>query len=201
VTDVRARGGHADVQVLGDVGRWLDRSADIEGSIQLIGPFAAGAAAWIASREHHRSMGDLLASTPRNPWARTTAAWLISLGWLAGFYVAMCTVFLAVTATQATWGEPDLWPAVAGLVALIMCSARGTRPESLRAGPSTGTAGGCASCRRRRGRRSTGGGPGLGDARATRRPAECAGAGAHDGAPAGAESASRPSSYRSFVVT
>ena len=107
------------------VALWLDRSSDVEGSIQLIGPFAAGAAAWMASREHRRNMGDLLASTPRNPWARTIATWLVSLGWMAAFYMGLCTAFLSVTATQATWGSPDLWPAIAGLVALITCSAAG----------------------------------------------------------------------------
>jgi hypothetical protein len=112
-------------QDLTPVALWLDRSADVEGSIQLIGPFAAGAAAWTASREHRSSIGDLLASTPRNPWLRTASAWLVSLAWMAGFYLAVCTAFLSITATQATWGRPDLWPAVAGFFALVMCSAVG----------------------------------------------------------------------------
>ena len=107
------------------VGLWLDRSVDVEGSIQLTGPFAAAAAAWTASREHRRDMTGLRASTPRNPWAAAVATWLVSLAWMVAFYLGLCAVFLSVTATQATWGSPQWWPVIDGLVALIMCSAAG----------------------------------------------------------------------------
>jgi len=107
------------------VALWLDRSVDVGASVELLGPFAAAAAAWTASREHRRRMTDLLASTPRNPYARTLAAWLVSLGWMVAFYVALAAVYLSITATQATWGGPQWWPVIAGLVALIMCSAGG----------------------------------------------------------------------------
>ncbi|MBV9381042.1 MAG: hypothetical protein JO242_10270 [Streptosporangiaceae bacterium] len=107
------------------VALWLDRSADVEGSVQLAGPFAAGAAAWAASRDRRRNMGDLLASTSRNPYLRTLARWLVNVGWMAAFYIALCATYLSITAFQATWGGPDLWPAGAGLVALIVCSAAG----------------------------------------------------------------------------
>jgi hypothetical protein len=107
------------------VALWLDRSVDVESSLQLIGPFAAGAAAWTASRERRRVMQDLLASTPRDPFYRTLAAWLVSLGWLAAFYLALATVYLSITATQATWGGPQWWPLLTGLLALIACSAGG----------------------------------------------------------------------------
>ena len=107
------------------VALWLDRSVDVGASVELLGPFAAAAAAWTASRDHRRKMTDLLASTPRNPYARTLAAWLVSLGWMVAFYVALAAVYLSITATQATWGGPQWWPVIAGLVALIMCSAGG----------------------------------------------------------------------------
>jgi hypothetical protein len=107
------------------VGLWLDRSVDVEGSVQLIGPFAAGAATWTASRDHRRRMADLLASTPRNYLARTMAAWLVSAAWLAGFYVVLAATFLSITATQATWGGPQWWPVLDGLVAVVTCSAAG----------------------------------------------------------------------------
>ena len=107
------------------VALWLDRSVDVESSLQLIGPFAAGAAAWTASRERRRVMQDLLASTPRDPFSRTLAAWLVSLGWLAAFYLALAAVYLSITATQATWGGPQWWPLATGLLALIACSAWG----------------------------------------------------------------------------
>jgi hypothetical protein len=112
-------------QDLAPVGLWLDRSVDVEGSIQLIGPFAAAAAAWMASREHRRDMTDLRASTPRNPWAVVTATWLVSLAWMVAFYVGLCALFLSITAAQTTWGSPQWWPVVDALVALIMCSSVG----------------------------------------------------------------------------
>jgi hypothetical protein len=107
------------------VALWLDRSVDVEGSIQIIGPFAAGVAAWVASTEHRRDMGDLLASTPASPWRRTLAAWSISLGWMAAFYLALAAAYLSITAAQATWGAPQWWPVADGLAALVMCSATG----------------------------------------------------------------------------
>jgi hypothetical protein len=112
-------------QDLTPVGLWLDRSVDVEGSIQLIGPFAAAAAAWTASREHRRDMTDLRASTPRDPWAAAVATWLVSLAWMVAFYLGLCAIFLSVTATQATWGSPQWWPVIDALVALVMCSAAG----------------------------------------------------------------------------
>ena len=84
------------------VALWLDRSVDVGASVELLGPFAAAAAAWTASRDHRRKMTDLLASTPRNPYARTLAAWLVSLGWMVAFYVALAAAYLSITATQAT---------------------------------------------------------------------------------------------------
>lgn len=107
------------------VGLWLDRSVDVEGSVQLIGPFAAGVAAWMASRGHRRAMGDLLASTPRNPWITALASWLATAGWMTAFYVALAAVYLGVTAGQATWGTVLWWPVGLGLVAVIMCSLAG----------------------------------------------------------------------------
>src|SRR5262249_61483105 len=96
---------------------------DVGASVELLGPFAAAAAAWTASREHRRRMTDLLASTTRNPYLRTLAAWLVSLGWMVAFYVALAAAYLSITATQATWGGPQGWPVIAGLVAPILWSA------------------------------------------------------------------------------
>jgi hypothetical protein len=112
-------------QDLAPVGLWLDRSVDVEGSIQLTGPFAAAAAAWSASREHRRDMTGLRTSTPRNPWAAVVATWLVSLAWMVAFYLGLCAIFLSVTAAQATWGFPQWWPVIDALVALVMCSAAG----------------------------------------------------------------------------
>jgi hypothetical protein len=104
------------------VALWLDRSVDVEGSVQMIGPFAAGAAAWLASRGARRHMDDLLASTARNPLATAFATWLATVGWMVAFYVALAAAYLGITAGQATWGTPLWWPVITGLVAVVVCS-------------------------------------------------------------------------------
>lgn len=112
-------------QHLEPVGLWPDRSTDLQSSIQGIGPFTASAAAWMASREHRRTMDDLLASTPRSVWARWMATWAATCGWALLFYAALATVFFSITAAQATWGHPVIWPVLSGLTALIACSVLG----------------------------------------------------------------------------
>jgi hypothetical protein len=107
------------------VALWLDRSVDVAGSVQLVGPFAAGTAAWMASRARRRGMGELLASTPREAWGRVFATWLGSAGWIVAFYVGLCVVFFSLTAGQATWGSLLWWPVVVGLVSTVACSAVG----------------------------------------------------------------------------
>lgn len=107
------------------VALWLDRSVDVAGSVQLVGPFAAGTAAWMASRAGRRAMGDLLASTPRDAWSRVLATWLVSAGWIVAFYIGLSVVFFSLTAGQATWGSLLWWPVVVGLVSAVACSAVG----------------------------------------------------------------------------
>jgi hypothetical protein len=112
-------------QHLEPVGLWPDRSTDLQSSIQGIGPFTASAAAWMASREHRRTMNDLLASTPRSVWTRWMATWAATCGWALLFYAALATVFFSITAAQATWGHPVIWPVLSGLTSLIACSVLG----------------------------------------------------------------------------
>jgi hypothetical protein len=107
------------------VALWIDRSSAIQGSLQALGPFVTGAAAWTASREHRRTMTDLLASTPRNPWTRTLTTAAATCGWAVAFYLAATAVVFALTAGQATWGEPVIWPVLSGLTAVIACAALG----------------------------------------------------------------------------
>lgn len=107
------------------VALWLDRSVDVAGGVQLVGPFAAGTAAWMASRAGRHRMSDLLASTPRDAWSRVLATWLVSAGWIVAFYIGLCVVFFSLTASQATWGSLLWWPVVVGLVSAVACSAVG----------------------------------------------------------------------------
>jgi hypothetical protein len=107
------------------VALWLDRSVDVEGSVQLIGPFAGGVGAWMAYRERRRRLDDLLGTVPHSPWTRAMVTWLASLGWIVAFYLGLWAVFFAITATQATWGSPLWLPGLTGLAATVLCSAAG----------------------------------------------------------------------------
>jgi hypothetical protein len=107
------------------VALWPDRSTDLQSTIQVFGPFACGAAAWMASRERRRDVQDLVASTPYDPWRRTMVTWLATTGWALACYLAVGVVFFVVTAYEVTWGSPVWWPPVVGLLALVMCSAMG----------------------------------------------------------------------------
>jgi hypothetical protein len=112
-------------QHLRPVALWTDRSTDLQSAIQVIGPFTAAVAAWMASREHRRAMADLLASTPLSPWRRWAATWFATCGVAIAFYAFLGALLFAVTSAQATWGHPVVWPVLSGFTALIACSALG----------------------------------------------------------------------------
>jgi hypothetical protein len=82
-------------------------------------PFAAGLAAWVASREGRRRAGDLLAATAAPAWARQAAALGATLFWLLLAFLAGVAAVYVQAARQASWGGPPLWPvavSVAGVV-------------------------------------------------------------------------------------
>jgi hypothetical protein len=112
-------------QHLEPVALWTDRSTDLQSAVQMIGPFSAATAAWTASRERRRTMDDLLASTPCDQWRRWLASWAGTCGWAVLFYAAVGAVLFSLTAVQATWGDPVVWPVLSGLTALIACTTIG----------------------------------------------------------------------------
>jgi hypothetical protein len=124
-------------QHLRPVALWPDRSADIQGVIQAIGPFTAAAAAWMAARERRRDMADLTASTPAAPWRRVFATWAATCGVAAGFYACFGLVYAVITSAQATWGHLIIWPALSGLAALVACSVLGFTAGRLVPGRAT----------------------------------------------------------------
>jgi hypothetical protein len=96
---------------------WTVRSSVITSNmITDFGPFAAGLAAWGASREGRRHIGDLLATTVRPAWARQAAALGGTLFWLLLTFLIGVAALYIDTARQATWGGPPVWPVVVGLV-------------------------------------------------------------------------------------
>jgi hypothetical protein len=96
---------------------WTVRSSVITSNmITDFGPFAAGLAAWVASREGRRHTGDLLATTVRPAWVRQAAALGGTLFWLLLTFLIGVAALYIDTARQATWGGPPVWPLVVGLV-------------------------------------------------------------------------------------
>jgi hypothetical protein len=99
---------------------WTVRSSVITTNmIADFGPFAAGLAAWVASREGRRKTGDLLATTARPAWARQALALGATLFWLLLTFLAGVAVVYIDTARQATWGGPPLWPVAVGVVEVL----------------------------------------------------------------------------------
>jgi hypothetical protein len=88
-------------------------------------PFAAGISAWVGSRDGRRSMTDLLAATSRAGWSRRGAGLVASLCWMLGLYLVFVAVLYGITAQQATWGGPPLWPVAVGAAELAAASAIG----------------------------------------------------------------------------
>jgi len=82
-------------------------------------PFAAGLAAWVASREGRRKTSDLLATTVRPAWARQASALGATLFWLLIAFLAGVAALYIDTAVQATWGGPPLWPVAVGVVEVV----------------------------------------------------------------------------------
>jgi hypothetical protein len=99
---------------------WTVRSYVITTNmIEDFGPFAAGLAAWVASREGRRKTGDLVAMTVRPAWARQAYALGATLFWLLLTYLAGLAALYIDTALNATWGGPSLWPVAVGVVEVV----------------------------------------------------------------------------------
>ena len=110
---------------LAPVALWPDRSTDVQGAVQAIGPFVAGVAAWMGHREHRRGLGDLVGSTPRRAWSRWLATWSAVAIWAVLYYAVLVAVIFVVTARQASWGQPVPWPSLSGVASLLACSVVG----------------------------------------------------------------------------
>jgi hypothetical protein len=89
------------------------------------GPFVAGVAAWMGSRDGRRGMGDLVAGTPRSRWAAQLATWGATAIWAAAAYLAFVGVMFAVYARQGLAGSPPWWWVAVGATAVTAFSAAG----------------------------------------------------------------------------
>ena len=110
---------------LSDVMIWATSSAVVRDAGSSIGPFAAGAGAWIAGRESRRALGDLLETTPRPELQRRLVAWAATAFWGMLAYLAIGAIVVANSSLHLAWGRPALWPMLTGLLAVLSHAALG----------------------------------------------------------------------------
>jgi hypothetical protein len=110
----------------GDPPIWTLRASNLPNHLlRDFSAFAAGVAAWMASRESRRRVTGQLTATAWSAWARRLATWAATTCWLLAAYLSCVAVLYGVTAAQATWGGPPAWPAALCAVALVAVCAVG----------------------------------------------------------------------------
>jgi hypothetical protein len=89
------------------------------------GPFVAGVAAWMGSRDGRRGLADLVTATARPRWAAQLAAWAATAIWAVAAYLVFVGVMFAWYAHQGVGGTPPWWYVAVGALAVIAFSAVG----------------------------------------------------------------------------
>jgi hypothetical protein len=89
------------------------------------GPFVAGVAAWMGSRDGRRRTADLVTGTARPRWTAQLATWGATAIWAIGGYLVFTGVMFAVYAHQGVQGQPPWWWVAVGATAVAAFSAAG----------------------------------------------------------------------------
>jgi hypothetical protein len=89
------------------------------------GPFVAGVAAWMGSRDGRRALADLVTATPRTRWATQLATWAATAIWAVAAYLVFVGVMFAMYAHQGVGGSPPWWWVAVGATAVTAFSAVG----------------------------------------------------------------------------
>ena len=89
------------------------------------GPFVAGVAAWMGSRDGRRGLADLVTATPRPRWAAQLATWAATAIWAVAAYLVFVGVMFAMYAHQGVGGTPPWWWVAVGATAVAAFSAFG----------------------------------------------------------------------------
>jgi hypothetical protein len=89
------------------------------------GPFVAGMAAWIGSRDGRRGTADLVTATARPRWVAQLVTWAAAAIWAVGAYLVFVGVMFAVYAHQGLGGSPPWWWVPVGAVAAAAFTAAG----------------------------------------------------------------------------
>jgi len=90
-----------------------------------IGPFVAGVAAWMGSRDGRRGLADLVTATARPRWAAQLATWAATAIWAVAAYLVFVGVMFAWYAHQGVGGTPPWWWVAVGATAVTAFSAAG----------------------------------------------------------------------------
>jgi hypothetical protein len=89
------------------------------------GPFVAGVAAWVGSRDRRRGTADLVTAAARPRWVPELVAWAATAIWAVGAYLVFVGVMFAVYAHQGVQGSPPWWWVAVGATAVAAFSALG----------------------------------------------------------------------------
>jgi hypothetical protein len=89
------------------------------------GPFVAGVAAWMGSRDGRRRTADLVTGTARPRWVSQLATWAGTAIWAVAAYLVFTGVMFAVYASQGAQGQPPWWWVAVGATAVAAFSAAG----------------------------------------------------------------------------
>jgi hypothetical protein len=89
------------------------------------GPFVAGVAAWMGSRDGRRHTADLVTGTARPRWTAQLATWGATAIWAVGGYLVFTGVMFAVYAHQGVQGQPPWWWVAVAATAVAAFSAAG----------------------------------------------------------------------------
>ncbi len=89
------------------------------------GPFVAGVAAWMGSRDGRRGMADLVTATARSRWAAQLATWAATAIWAVAAYLVFVGIMFAMYARQGVGGTPPWWWVAVGATAVTAFSAAG----------------------------------------------------------------------------
>ncbi len=89
------------------------------------GPFVAGMAAWIGSRDGRRGTSDLVTATARPRWVAQLVTWAAAAIWAVGAYLVFVGVMFGAYFHQGLGGSPPWWWVPVGAVAVAAFCAAG----------------------------------------------------------------------------
>jgi hypothetical protein len=89
------------------------------------GPFVAGAAAWMGSRDGRRDTAELVSVTARSRWAGHLVTWLATTAWALACYVVLISALYASIAGRVGWGGPPWWPVITMAAGVLLFSTLG----------------------------------------------------------------------------